>query len=173
MRIVVEDLRDQPVHLVGTVEVALEGGGETGGPVVRAPVAYDLQLVKQESSVRVEGRVEAVVEASCSRCAKRFPIAVDRRFSELFAAADDRQGVLRRELDGNDLDLDYYQGDAIDGLQLLAEQIFLELPMKILCAEDCKGLCPTCGADLNHIDCDCEANVDPRWASLKGLRDQF
>ncbi len=173
MRIVVEDLPDKPLHLVGTVEVALAGVGEIDELVVREPVAYDLKLLEQESSVRVEGRVEAVVEASCSRCAKRFPIAVDRRFSVVFAAANERKAVLPRELDGDDLDLDYYEGDAIDGLQLLAEQIILELPMKILCAGDCKGLCPRCGADLNHADCDCEADVDPRWASLQGLRDQL
>lgn len=173
MRIVVEDLPNKPLHLLGTVEVTLAGGGKIDELVVREPVAYDLEFFNQESSVRVEGRVEAVVEASCSRCAKRFPIAVDRRFSELFAAANEREVVLPRELDGDDLDLDYYEGDAIDGLQLLAEQIILELPMKILCAEDCKGLCPTCGADLNRSDCDCEAYVDPRWASLKGLRDQL
>ena len=173
MRIVVEDLPEKPLHLAGTVEVALAGGGETDGPVVREPVAYDLKLLKQESSVRVEGRLDAVVEASCSRCARRFPIAVDRRFSEVFAAANEREGVLPRELDANDLDLDYYQGGAIDGLQLLAEQIILALPMKILCTENCRGLCPTCGADLNHADCDCEADVDPRWASLKGLQDQL
>jgi len=45
--------------------------------------------------------------------------------------------------------------------------------MKILCAEDCKGLCPTCGANLNETDCDCKAPVDARWASLKDLRDRL
>ena len=169
MRIPVGDLSDKPLHLVGTVDVALAGDGEKGVPVVREPVAYDLKLFKQESSVLVEGRIEAVVEAPCSRCAQRFPIVVDRRFSEVFAPVNESEGVFPTELDGDDLDLDYYEGDAIDGLQLLAEQIILELPMKILCAEDCRGLCPKCGADLNHADCDCEADADPRWASLKGL----
>lgn len=173
MRIVVEDLPDRPVHLAGTADVVLEGGAEADELVVREPVAYDLTLLRGESAVRVEGRIEAVVEASCSRCAKRILVDVDRRFSAVFAAADAREGVSPRELDENDLDLDYYEGEAIDGLRLLAEQIILELPMKILCAGDCKGLCLTCGADLNHIDCDCEPDVDPRWASLEGLRDQL
>ena len=150
VRIPVEDLSDKPLHLVGTLEVAFAGGGETDGLVVRESVAYDLKLLKEESLVRVDGRVEAVVEASCSRCAQRFPIAVDRRFSGVYAAANEREGVLPPELDGDDLDLDYYEGDAIDGVQLLAEQIFLELPMKILCGDECQGLCPRCGADLNH-----------------------
>ena len=146
MRIVVEDLSNRPVHLVGTAEVALGAGEGPGGLVVREPVTYDLTLLKQDSRVRVEGRVEAVVEAACSRCAKRFPIAVDRRVKGVFAAASEGEGVLSRQLDEDDLDLDYYEGDAIDGLQLLAEQIILELPVKILCVEDCKGLCVTCGS---------------------------
>ncbi len=173
MRIVVGDLPDRPLALAGTVEVVLAGGGEANELVVREPVAYDLTLLKGESSVRVEGRIQALVEASCGRCAKRFPVEVDRRFCAVFAAAEAGEGVRPREFDTDDLDLDYYEGEAIDGVRLLAEQIILALPMKILCAEDCKGLCPACGADLNHTDCDCEPDIDPRWDSLKGLRDQL
>jgi uncharacterized protein len=42
--------------------------------------------------------------------------------------------------------------------------------MKLICAEDCRGLCPRCGANLNETDCNCEKDVDPRLASLKALR---
>ena len=172
MRIVVKDLPERPVRLSGTAEIAL---AEDLQPAifVRAPVGYDLNLNRDGSTVQVEGHVEASVEASCSRCAKRFPIAIDRTFEEVFASASERQGVLPTELDAKDLDLDYYEGDAIDGLQLLAEQILLGLPMKILCVEQCKGLCAKCGADLNQTECDCKADADPRWASLEGLRDRL
>ncbi len=173
MQIVVEELPAAPLRRRGTAEVTLAGDSEPEGFVVREPVSYDLTLTRHGSSVRIEGTVEATLEAACHRCAENVVVAVNRRFSEVFAPANERGGVLPAELDESDLDLDYYEGDAIDGLQLLEEQILLGLPMKILCAEGCKGLCVTCGADLNHTQCNCETDVDPRWSSLQGLRDRL
>lgn len=173
MRIVVEDLPDEGVRLSGEAELDLasyEGADEL---VVKGPVGYDLQVSRLGSTVTIVGRMEAVVEAPCSRCAKRFDIPVERDFEAVFVTSDTGEADRAVELDESDLDLDYYEGDVIDGLRLLAEQIFLHLPMKILCAEDCKGLCSQCGANLNETVCDCEPEVDPRWASLKGLRDQL
>jgi len=63
-----------------------------------------------------------------------------------------------------------YEGDAVDLDELVREQILLALPSRRLCREECKGLCPTCGADLNAGRCACEQReVDPRWSALADL----
>ena len=115
----------------------------------------------------------ARVVARCSRCAGAFEVPVDREFEVLYESFD--SGAVSRAggLDASDLPLDYYEGDAIDGHRLLAEQILLALPMKLLCDEDCRGLCPVCGADLNHTRCGCETEIDSRLAPLKAIREQL
>jgi uncharacterized protein len=69
-----------------------------------------------------------------------------------------------------DLETSYYRGDQIDLKELLREQFYLALPMKPLCREDCHGLCPQCGTNLNTGTCACTPVwEDPRLAPLKGL----
>ncbi|MGH7783338.1 MAG: DUF177 domain-containing protein, partial [Candidatus Binatia bacterium] len=54
--------------------------------------------------------------------------------------------------------------------EVVREQILLDLPDQVFCTENCRGLCPKCGANRNLIDCKCEEdNVDPRWAALNNL----
>ena len=57
----------------------------------------------------------------------------------------------------------------LDPDELISEDLFLEMPTRFLCREDCKGLCPICGADLNEGPCACESPKDPRWDALKDL----
>ncbi len=173
MLIIVDDLPKEPRDLSGTVELVLGDGACKDGLLISEPVTYKFEVLKQDSGVRVEGSVEAAVEALCSRCTKRFSIVLARQFTVLFVAVDAKDGAFEAELDEDDLDVDYYAGGSIDGLQLLGEQIILGLPMKTLCEEECKGLCVMCGIDLNRLDCDCEPDVNPLWAPLKALRDQL
>lgn len=172
-RIVVEDLPEQEARRRGSVELNLEEYDESGELSVDGPVAYDLRITRLGSTVTIVGHLEATLRAPCNRCATRVEVPVNRSFEAVFVTADTGETDGGVKLDEDDLDLDYYQGGVIDGLRLLAEQIFLELPMKLLCTEDCKGLCAQCGADLNQTDCDCEPEGDPRWGDLKALRDQF
>jgi uncharacterized protein len=74
------------------------------------------------------------------------------------------------ELSKEDLEECYYSGDMIDLDEILREQIILALPMYPRCVEECRGLCPVCGVDLNKETCDCQRDeVDPRLAVLKTL----
>jgi uncharacterized protein len=74
------------------------------------------------------------------------------------------------ELEERDMSLSVFDGDAIDIDELVVEQLLLALPSRILCQEDCKGLCPVCGNNRNLKECSCEsAEVDPRWGALKEL----
>ena len=77
----------------------------------------------------------------------------------------------KEELSPDDLDLDYYTGEIVDLESILREQIILMLPLKPLCDETCKGLCPHCGANLNHETCTCSTDaVDSPFARLAKLK---
>jgi uncharacterized protein len=63
-----------------------------------------------------------------------------------------------------------FDGESIDVDEIVKEQVLLSVPIRSLCKSDCKGFCPTCGADRNAGECGCQpGEVDPRWAALKGL----
>lgn len=85
--------------------------------------------------------------------------------NESAAGPDDEQ-----ELDREDLGVQVLDEPEIDTRELALEQMQLAVPMKPLCREDCKGLCGTCGQNLNEGSCDCEPATDPRWAALKELK---
>ena len=75
------------------------------------------------------------------------------------------------ELEEEDLDLSFYEGEEIDLSPLVQEQIILALPTRPLCRESCKGLCPQCGVNLNVQTCTCATVVDdPRLEVLRTLR---
>jgi uncharacterized protein len=80
-------------------------------------------------------------------------------------------GEGEREVEEDDLTTAFYENDTIDLGQLILEQLYLALPMKPLCAADCKGLCTVCGANLNITSCSCTSRWDdPRLAALKELQ---
>ncbi len=100
----------------------------------------------------------------CDRCAEDF----ERQYS-----FDLNRIVVQRLENENDSD-DYIvvENNVLDLDDLVYQEIQLFLPQKILCKEDCKGLCPKCGKNLNSGDCDCKADVDPRMAALLQLLDE-
>ena len=76
------------------------------------------------------------------------------------------------ELASDDLDVEFFRGDTLDMGHLAAEQVNLALPMKPLCSDGCRGICPVCGLDRTKGNCRCEEeNIDPRWSGLTGLRE--
>lgn len=137
------------------------------------PAAYGLRAVRDGAELRVRGWICAWVDAPCARCARPVELRLDRDFDVTYVAEERAKALESRELDEQELDLDYYRDDSVDIRALLAEQVHLALPMKLLCREDCQGLCPQCGIDLNEDECDCGPPVDPRLAPLAELRDRL
>jgi uncharacterized protein len=122
--------------------------------------------------VRLRGQITARAEVDCDRCLKAVDMPVETSFDVTYVpAADYGKGPEAAELQEDDLSLSVFDGEAIDVDDLVREQVLLALPTRALCGEDCKGLCPVCGADKNMDCCNCESTeVDPRWAALKDLR---
>jgi uncharacterized protein len=130
--------------------------------------AVRLHVTRDGDDVVVVGDLEASVPLVCGRCLEEFRVdirpRVDARYVPRPAIDDDV------ELGADDLDLDFYQNDELNLGTLVETETTLALPMKPLCRAECRGLCPTCGANRNVADCGCPPRPpDPRLAPLKDL----
>lgn len=108
---------------------------------------------------------------SCSRCLEPVNLPVTGEVELLLMASSEEPLVGEHELEEEDLSVLYIHDEILDTQPLLLEQLQLGVPMRPLCSEECRGLCPVCGANRDRQGCDCEDEVtDPRWAALDGLR---
>jgi uncharacterized protein len=137
---------------------------------VVAPVQVDLEIHKDKDRFRLAGTARTELELSCSRCLEPFRMPFDGAIDVRYLPASEMSAEDEREVAEEDLDTSYYRDDQIDLNELLREQFYLALPMKPLCTEDCKGICPQCGTNRNTAPCDCTPHwEDPRLAGLKQL----
>ena len=107
------------------------------------------------------GSLDGTAVTSCRRCLTDVALDVHEDVSLLFAES----GVDEAEED--DVFLIPANARELDLRPAVREEWLLAVPQFALCREDCKGLCPTCGADRNTADCHCAPAVDPRWAGLR------
>jgi uncharacterized protein len=165
----------QPVnHFSRTFQPAEAGqtDGDDDAYRIVAPVKLDFDIHKDKDRFRLEGTADTELELGCSRCLEPFRMAVHAPFDLRYHPAAEMSADTDREVPDEDLETSYYQDDEIDLTQLMREQFYLALPMKPLCTENCRGLCPQCGANRNTGGCQCSAVwEDPRLAPLKALRD--
>ena len=123
------------------------------------------------NDIRVVGKLETKLQIPCARCLEAVPYTVNRSFELLFRPQSVNVGPDEREMQDKDAEIAFYQGDGVELTDVLREQILLAVPIKIVCREECKGLCPQCGKNWNTGDCQCEQDTgDPRWDALKDLR---
>jgi uncharacterized protein len=133
------------------------------------PAAVQLRYYRAGQEIFLEGELRATVVGQCARCLESFEFAHTPRFSFIMVP---RQGSWAEEdLDGGGGDLTWYEGEEIDVSPMLRERMLLALPTLPLCRENCRGLCPQCGRDLNLGPCECPAaEADPRFAVLRALK---
>jgi uncharacterized protein len=138
---------------------------------VAAPVELSMDVAKAGGEAfSVTGTVKTRLELACSRCVEPFDVPVEAAFELRYVPQSENTGEGERELAEDDLITAYYREGMLDIGDLLREQFQLALPMKPLCGDDCKGLCPQCGANLNRTTCGCApAWEDPRLAPLRQL----
>ena len=130
-----------------------------------------VHLSKHGHDILVRGSLSGQMEMACGRCLEPFagPAAID--FDLILVPGPTGARAAEVELSRSDLDLDYYTGEIVDLESLLREQIILMMPLKPLCDETCKGLCPQCGANLNKEACACQTNnANSPFAKLAKLK---
>lgn len=124
-----------------------------------------------ETRFRLTGTVRAMLELNCSRCLESFPLPVAADVDLTYVPQPAGVPVAADvELQDEDLSTAYYHDHLLDLGEMLREQFHLALPMRPLCQEACKGLCPQCGTNLNRETCGCNVKwEDPRLAGLRSL----
>ena len=131
------------------------------------------QLLDPEGTrtIRVKGRIAAALEGACARCLEAFRTKVDGPFELYYYPAETFLGDQDRAISGEDANIGFYEEQGLPLADVVQEQIGLWLPMRGLCREGCKGICPHCGANRNGAACSCkESSSDSRWDALKSLR---
>lgn len=131
----------------------------------------EFQLYRTGEHVDCSGLVRTASHPACCRCLKVFslPITVPIHLTlaPLFENTRELKNQEKEDLElvKEDLEFAYYEGSSFNLGDLIREQVILAIPMQPLCAEDCKGLCQTCGKNLNEEDCGCPPN-EPRKSRL-------
>ncbi len=171
MFIEIEDLKQEPLEVSHVYEIGqlrFAHDGAVLGEAVRA----DFVLSHKDKDLHIEGTVRTAIQYKCSRCLKEFarPLAMNYNLYYLPQPRGIRADE-EIELKYEDMDIAYYDGIRLDVDLMIVEQIELSMPMKIVCREDCLGLCYICGADLNEGVCGCKKQeTDSRLAALLEFR---
>lgn len=128
-----------------------------------------LTFFKNFDRIYMDGEIFLCLTAECCRCLEPFPYEIQDNIKAVLIPKF--EGVEEIELKRKDLDFEFYEGDSLDVIQLLTEQILLLLPFRFLCKENCLGLCHTCGANLNKTLCNCiKEEIDKRFSKLQMLK---
>lgn len=172
MQLQLRSLQDAHEHLEKEFEPSLFPWTEGDAFRVVAAVRLSFDVDRQEASrYRLAGHVSSRIELSCSRCLEPFVLPVDADFDLRYVPRRENAGEGETEVGEDDLSTAFYDEDQIDLGQLMMEQFQLALPMKPLCRDDCRGLCPQCGTNLNTSTCTCDTKwSDPRFEALKQLK---
>ena len=134
-----------------------------GAKPFQSPVQISGEVSNESGVLRLKGTIKTIYSTACARCLKPLDILLTAETDMILS--DDP------ETEEED-DLFVLTGDSVDPADVLVPALILQVQMTYLCKEDCKGLCPHCGADRNKVDCDCDKKqIDPRFAALRALLD--
>jgi len=163
MKITIPDIPDEGLSLNIDEKIS------TGNSFEVSPVSAHLEMHKIGREIIINGRVKTEMKFQCSRCLQDFDRDLDIPVSVVYHPIDEMH-LERHELKDDEMDMSFYKGDVLDLQDMLEEQIMLNMQMKPLCDENCKGICPKCGRDLNVDVCHCEnKETDSRLEVLKNL----
>lgn len=124
--------------------------------------------------IRLKGKVGTSLEMACARCLEPVVQEVDRTFDLLYRPLGVDAGERERSISGAETEVSYYEGQGFLLQDALREQVLLAAPLKVLCRDDCKGLCSQCGKNWNLERCDCTQPLPAEgWTALKDLRDKL
>lgn len=135
-----------------------------GAKPFQSPVQLSGEVSNESGVLRLKGTIKTIYSTACARCLKPLDILLTAQADMVLS--DDPDAV-------EEDDLFVLTGDSVDPADVLVPALILQVQMTYLCKEDCKGLCPHCGADRNVTDCDCKKKqIDPRFAALRALLDE-
>ncbi len=129
----------------------------------KSPVSFTFTNIEPEKA-KVEGNVKLTFRTNCDRCLTEVPTILDLTFERIVTSPE----VAAEDEDADDLS--FMEGYQLDVETFVYNEIIGNWPAKVLCKEDCKGLCPVCGQNRNVRDCGCDTFVpDPRMAVIQDI----
>lgn len=150
--------QQQPLRTTGTATLLEEHRGGKN-------VVQDIRLV---------GDLSTVVEFRCARCLEPVTREVKQDFDLLYRPLGADAGPAERHLAEADVEIGYFEGGGLRLEDVLKEQVLLAAPVKAVCREDCRGICPQCGVNRNQQACNCVVDApDARWSALNEIRDKL
>jgi uncharacterized protein len=178
------EIQELELHPIDYEEEFAPGLIDLGPDLIqRAPLyaAGRAQLVEEHHGksqivrdIRVAGSLRTSLEMACARCLEPVVEKVERQYDLLYRPLGTDSGREELSITAAEAEVSYYQGVGLLLEDVLREQVLLAAPLKAICREDCRGLCPHCGKNLNLEQCSCaDAVVDPRWSPLKDLRSKL
>jgi DUF177 domain-containing protein len=178
------EIKELELHPVDFREEFIPGAIDLGAEVrQRTPLHSEgrADLIQEHhgkhkvvEDIRLKGKLDTSLEVFCARCLEPVEYKVDRSFDLLYRPLGTDAGHEELSITDAEAEIGYYQGESLLLEDALREQVLLAVPLKTLCREDCKGLCPHCGKNLNEGQCSCaEQMEDPRWAALKEIREKL
>ncbi len=138
-------------------------------PVIAKEDAHILVKHVKQRELLIEGEAKMILEVPCDRCLEPVQVPFDLEFTKN-VDLQESEGAQVDDLD----EKNYIDGYNLDVDKLLYNEILIGWPMKILCSEDCKGICNVCGQNLNQGTCDCEdTSLDPRMSVIRDVFKNF
>ena len=124
----------------------------------------------KDRQIEIHGMCKLVIEIPCDRCLEPVPTDFDLDFTKKVRVSADEDEADSDELDESN----YIDGYTLDADKLICNEVLIGWPTKILCSEDCKGICNVCGQNLNQGTCDCEdTSLDPRMSVIRDVFKNF
>ena len=152
----VRDLEIKPIRFDHTYAAGefnfLDEALTQAGPLRAQGQAEYLDSVAE---VHVQGEFQVKLASECDRCLEPAGFAVDRKFDLFYRPAKELDAEEEIALKEDETEIGFYDGEAVELEEILREQVLLALPVQKLCRGDCKGLCPSCGVNLNQGQCGC------------------
>lgn len=164
----VSEIKDGGLSLDLTRGPGWLGGSERSEVAsVDSDIEFHIDLLRTAGEISVQGKIGFLAAARCSRCLSDVSVDTNLEVKLILSPSETE----RKEEAGGEIDYETYRGRKIDLNDYMREQVNLSLPYKVLCAEDCRGLCSGCGQNLNEQQCDCETRrEDSRFAVLKDIK---
>lgn len=161
-----DSAREAPVAIEETIELTASELEQCGlGGATAVATAARLDWADPDYLLTLSASYSQ--QLTCDRCLEEF--WGDVKLKAHFLVVKGHQSERDRELEEDDLGVLVVEEEEIEPRPLVVEQIALNAPMKPLCRESCRGLCPSCGVDLNHETCSCKPTADQRWSALRDL----
>lgn len=170
MRVELEQVRLKPYRWSEVRTIPAEQLDESD-VIALGEIAWQGEIRYAEPGFRLTASLSYDQTVACKRCLKPVTVPVESRVELLLLVSEGEAAPGEYELEEEDLEVVYLDDEVVDLDALLMQQLELDVPMHVLCREDCRGLCPVCGVDRNEVECDCDTReVDPRWAELMRFR---